>query len=294
MSERMRLAIQSKGRLADGSLELLGKAGVRFNNSRDALWRPAANFDLDLMLVRDDDIPGLVLGGAADYGIVGENVLAELQAGDPRFSELEIVLPLEFASCRLDVATPVARGWSSLTDLDGQRIATSYPALTRAAFKDAGIDVEIISMNGSVEVAPRLGIADAICDLVSSGATLKANNLASIATLLESQAVLIRPKSGRTSATDRIAETLMDRLRGVLASAQTKYIMLNAPTDRLADIQALLPGSDAPTVARIAGRDDVVAVQAVCRERVFWETLERLKQAGARAILVLPIEKMMA
>ncbi|GJL96265.1 MAG: ATP phosphoribosyltransferase [Hyphobacterium sp.] len=294
MTKRMRLAIQSKGRLSDGSLELLGKAGVRFSNNRESLWRPAANFDLDLMMVRDDDIPSLVLGGAADYGIVGENVLAELQVDEPRFNELEIVLPLSFASCRLDVAAPDAQGWTQLSDLDGKRIATSYPALTRSAFTDAGIQVDIIEMKGSVEVAPRLGIADAICDLVSSGATLKANNLKSIATLLDSQAVMIRPQTGREDETDNTAETLMHRLGGVMASAQTKYIMLNAPTDRLDDIQALLPGSDAPTIARIAGRDDVVAVQAVCRERVFWETLERLKNAGARAILVLPIEKMMA
>lgn len=294
MKERMRLAIQSKGRLADGSLELLGKAGIRFTDNRDALWRPAANFDLDLMLVRDDDIPSLVLGGAADYGIVGENVLAELQASDSRFDALEVVLPLKFATCRLDIAVPESKGWRKLGDLAGLRIATSYPALTRSAFKNAGIPIDIINMNGSVEVAPRLGIADGVCDLVSSGATLKDNNLVSLTTLLESQAVLIRPKPPSGETTAKLAETLMDRLRGVLASARTKYIMLNAPTDRLADIQALLPGSDAPTVARIAGREDVVAVQAVCRERVFWETLEQLKHAGARAILVLPIEKMMA
>lgn len=182
----------------------------------------------------------------------------------------------------------------TVADLAGRAVATSYPALTAEFLAQRGIEAEIVEMRGSVEVAPRLRIADAICDLVSSGATLEANGLEAFETVLESEAVLVRRRSGRDPETDRVARILMCRAEGVIASAQTKYIMLNAPKERLDAIRALLPGADAPTIAQIAGRDDVVAVHAVCRERVFWETLEALEAEGARAILVLPIEKMLA
>jgi ATP phosphoribosyltransferase len=292
--ERMKLAVQSKGRLSDGGMELLSKSGVRFAYGRDQLHRRAENLPLDLMLVRDDDIPSFVAGGACDFGIVGENVLYEMQARSKRYGDLEVALSLGFARCTLKLAVPKSGDIRSLADLAGRSIATSYPGLTRKYLADRGIEAEIVEMRGSVEVAPRMGIADAICDLVSSGATLEANGLAAFETVLESEAVLVRRVTGRSAEIDTIARTLIERMEGVIASAQTKYILLNAPKDRLAEIKDLLPGSDAPTIAQIADRDDVVAVHAVCRERVFWETLEKLKSAGARAILVLPIEKMMA
>ena len=290
----MKLAVQSKGRLSDGGMELLSKSGVRFAYGRDQLHRRAENLPLDLMLVRDDDIPSFVAGGACDFGIVGENVLYEMQARSKRYGDLEVALPLGFARCTLKLAAPKSGDIRSLADLAGRSIATSYPGLTRKYLADRGIEAEIVEMRGSVEVAPRMGIADAICDLVSSGATLEANGLAAFETVLESEAVLVRRATGRSAEIDTVARTLIERMEGVIASAQTKYILLNAPKDRLAEIKDLLPGSDAPTIAQIADRDDVVAVHAVCRERVFWETLEKLKSAGARAILVLPIEKMMA
>lgn len=295
MSEaRLNLAVQKSGRLADGGMSLLKRAGLRFAYGRDALHRRAENMALDLLLLRDDDIPSFVAGGACDYGIVGENVLYEAQARSPRYGNVEVALKLGFAGCTLKLAAPKGGPIRSSSDLAGKAVATSYPGLTRQYLAARGIEAEIVEMRGSVEVAPRMGIADAICDLVSTGATLDANGLEAFETVLESEAVLVRRSNGRNGPVAKVASTLIERAQGVIASAQTKYILLNAPTDRLDEIKALLPGSDAPTVAAVAGRDDVVAVHAVCREQVFWETLERLKAAGARAILVLPIEKMMA
>ena len=290
---RLRIAVQSKGRLAEGGMDLLKNCGLRFAYGRDKLHQSAENMPVDLMLVRDDDIPNFVASGACDYGIVGENVFREEQLGSRRGKELEIALRLGFSKCTLKLAAPKGGAITSVADLDGKAVATSYPAITAEYLERNGVKAEIVEMHGSVEVAPRLNIADAICDLVSSGATLEANGLAAFETVLVSEAVLVRRKESRSGEADAIAEILMRRAQGVIASAQTKYIMLNAPTDRLDAIKALLPGSDAPTVAQIAGRDDVVALHAVCRERVFWETLEALEAEGARAILVLPIEKML-
>ena len=291
---RLRIAVQSKGRLAEGGMDLLKNCGLRFAYGRDKLHQSAENMPVDLMLVRDDDIPNFVASGACDYGIVGENVFREEQLGSSRGRELEIALRLGFSKCTLKLASPRDGTIRNVADLDGKAVATSYPAITADYLERNGVKAEIVEMHGSVEVAPRLNIADAICDLVSSGATLEANGLTAFETVLVSEAVLVRRKERRSEDTDKIANILMRRAQGVIASAQTKYIMLNAPTDRLDAIKALLPGSEAPTVAQIAGRDDVVALHAVCRERVFWETLEALEAEGARAILVLPIEKMLA
>jgi ATP phosphoribosyltransferase len=291
---RLRIAVQSRGRLSDAGMELLRNCGLRFAYGRDRLHQRAENMPVDLMLVRDDDIPSFVAGGACDYGIVGENVLREEQAIGGRAQGLEIALRLGFSRCSLKFAAPVGGSIRTVADLEGKTVATSYPGLTQQYLDAQGVSAQIVTMRGSVEVAPRLKIADAICDLVSSGATLEANGLEAFETLLESEAVLVRPEADRPAASEAIAEVLMRRAEGVIASTRTKYIMLNAPKDRLDAIRALLPGSDAPTVATIAGRNDVVAVHAVCRERVFWETLEGLKAEGARAILVLPIEKMLA
>lgn len=294
MSARLRIAVQSKGRLAEGGMDLLRRCGLRFAYGRDKLHQRAENLPVDLMLVRDDDIPNFVASGACDYGIVGENVLREEQLSSGRAQDLEIALRLGFAGCTLKLASPRGGDIGTVADLQGRAVATSYPAVTADFLKARGIEAEIVEMRGSVEVAPRLRIADAICDLVSSGATLEANGLVAFETVLQSEAVLIRRRNGRAADTEATAAVLMRRADGVIASAQTKYIMLNAPTDRLERIRALLPGADAPTIAQIAGREDVVAMHAVCRERVFWETLEALEAEGARAILVLPIEKMLA
>lgn len=292
-SERLIIAVQKKGRLAEGGFDMIKRAGVKLAYGKDDLLRRSENVPLDLMLIRDDDIPSFVASGACDYGIVGENVLYEAQSRTARLQSLEIVLKLGFARCRLKLAAPKGGTINSVEELQGRTVATSYPGLTAKFLADRGIDAEMVEMGGSVEVAPRMGVADAICDLVSSGATLEANGLQAFETVLESEAVLVRrPDTPDEKA--RIADTLTERFKGVIASRQTKYILLNAPRDRLEDVRAILPGNDSPTVAPVVGRDDVVAVHAVCTEEVFWSTLEQLKAVGARSILVMPIEKMMA
>lgn len=293
-AERLRLAVQKKGRLAEGGFDLLKRAGVKLAYARDELSRRAENLPLDLMLIRDDDIPSFVASGACDYGIVGENVLYEAAARSRRVAELDVALKLGFARCRLKLAAPAGGQIRSAQDLAGRTVATSYPGLTARYLQDRGVDAEIVEMGGSVEIAPRMGVADAVCDLVSTGATLEANGLSAFETVLESEAVLVRRKQPREGVPAETADLLIQRFQGVIASRQTKYILLNAPRDRLDEVTAILPGSDAPTVAPVIGRDDVVAVHAVCTEEVFWSTLEKLKSAGARSILVMPIEKMMA
>ncbi|WP_019961656.1 ATP phosphoribosyltransferase [Woodsholea maritima] len=289
---RIKIAVQKKGRLAEGSFALLDKAGVKLAYGKDQLLRRAENMALDLMLIRDDDIPSFVASGACDYGIVGENVLYELQADRAgRLNDLEVALELGFAKCALKLAAPKDGTIACAADLESKAVATSYPGLTKAYLSARGIRADIIEMGGSVEVAPRMHIADAICDLVSTGATLDANGLAAFETVLESQAVMIKRKD---APKDVIGDILIERFKGVIASRQTKYILLNAPKDRLDDVRNILPGAQAPTVAPVVGRDDVVAVHAVCTEAVFWSTLEQLKSVGAQSILVLPIEKMMA
>ncbi|MEQ9349617.1 MAG: ATP phosphoribosyltransferase, partial [Alphaproteobacteria bacterium] len=201
---------------------------------------------------------------------------------------------LGFARCSLKLAAPRDSAVRDIGDLDGRAVATTYPGLTRAFLDSQGVAAEIVEMGGSLEVAPRMGIADAICDLVSTGATLEANGLVPFASVRHSEAVLIHAPGVGTGEVAQTANLLIQRFKGVIASRQTKYILLNAPRDRLDEIRATLPGADAPTVAPVVGRDDMVAVHAVCTEEVFWTTLEQLKAAGARSILVLPIEKMLA
>ncbi len=292
--ERLTLGVQKKGRLADGGFELLKRAGVKLAYGRDQLLRRAENLPLDLMLIRDDDIPSFVATGACDYGIVGENVLHEAKHRSARLSGLEVVLKLGFARCRLKLAAAKDGNIRTIDDLNGRTVATSYPGLTQAYLRERGVEAEMVEMGGSVEVAPKVGVADAICDLVSTGATLEANGLFAFETVFESEAVLIRRSERAEDPVEDTAQLLVQRFEGVIASRQTKYILLNAPTDRIEEVRAVLPGTDAPTVAPVVGREDVVAVHAVCTEEVFWSTLERLKAVGARSILVMPIEKMMA
>lgn len=291
--ERLIVAVQKKGRLAEGGFDLIKRAGVKLAYGKDELLRKAENVELDLMLIRDDDIPSFVASGACDYGIVGENVLYEAQSRTERLQALDIVLKLGFARCSLKLAAPKGGAIKSVADLQDRSVATSYPGLTAKFLAERGVEAEMVEMGGSVEVAPRMGVADAICDLVSTGATLEANGLEAFETVLESEAVLVRRPDVAPAKCD-IADLLTERFKGVIASRQTKYILLNAPRDRLEDVRAILPGNDAPTVAPVVGREDVVAVHAVCTEEVFWSTLEKLKSVGARSILVMPIEKMMA
>lgn len=291
---RLRIAVQKSGRLSDGSFELLKQCGLTLSRGRDKLYGRIQELPMDVLLVRDDDIPAFVADGACDIGIVGENVADEAQLASERQAGPELVRKLGFSSCRLMLAAPKEWAWNGPGDLAGKRIATSYPALTRQYLSDAGVDATTVHMNGAVEVAPRLKIADAICDIVSTGATLDANGLKPVATVFESEAVLIRNAAPLIAEKQSTLDALLKRIDGVIASRDAKYIMMNAPRSAVAAITEMLPGADAPTILELAGDSEKVAIHAVCRESVFWTTLERLKAEGASAILVLPIEKLMA
>jgi len=288
---RLHIAIQKSGRLSDQSRDLLKGAGLRVQGAKNALTARAENFPLDLMFVRDDDIPTFVADGVCELGICGQNVLEEyaLAFPAPRF---ETVASLGFGRCSLKIAAPEGMGYETAM-LAGQRIATSYPRLTGQFLAERGIEAEIVTMKGAVELAPRLGIAKFVCDLVSTGATLEANGLAAVETVFDSEAVLVRTLKPIAPALAERANALMTRINGVIATAESKYIVLNATEESLDEIARILPGAEAPTVIPLAGRPGHYAVQAVCQESVFWETLEKLKAAGASAILVMPIEKMM-
>ncbi len=289
-SGRLRIAVQKSGRLADRSLELIRDAGLRvMKGANDLLYR-VENHPIDLLRVRDDDIPTFVADGVCDLGVVGLNVLEEQKNGGPN---AEIVMPLGFGRCELKLAVPPTLNYAGPASLQGKRVATSYPNILRRFLAEQGVTADIITMRGAVEVAPRLKLAHAICDLVSTGATREANGLLARESVLKSEAVLIRSPQAPEPELAGLLESLVERISGVVASQGAKYVMLNAPRSALAEITAILPGAGSPTVTPLAGRDDAVAVHAVCQESVFWETLEKLKAAGASAILVLPIEKMM-
>jgi len=289
--ERLSIALQKSGRLADRSLELMRSADLSvLKGANDLLYR-VENHPIDLLRVRDDDIPTLVGDGVADLGVVGRNVLEEHEFANE--GRPEIVMPLGFGRCDLKIAVAKASAYDGPEALEGLRIATSYPNLLRRFLDDRGVSAEVVTMRGAVEVAPRLGVAQAICDLVSTGATLEANGLKAVDTVFKSEAVLIRAPKQLPPDLDALAASVTRRLKGVTDSQGSKYVMMNAPRSALAQITAILPGAGAPTVTPLAGNDDAVAVHAVCQESVFWETVERLKAAGASAILVLPIEKMM-
>lgn len=294
MTQRLRIALQKKGRLADDSYALLKKCGLKFAIRGGGLLARVKNMPVDLLLVRDDDIPSFVANNAADIGIVGENVLVEEQLSSRTELDAAIAMRLGFSRCKLCLAAANTSGIESPQDLTDTTIATTYPGVLKQYLKDKEITAQTVEMKGAVELAPSIGIAESICDLVSSGATLEANGLTAFETILESEAVLIT--SGRDIGQEKqaILDKLMRRIDGVIKSTETKYIMMNAPKNKLDAITALLPGADAPTIMPLAGNDDLVAVQAVCTENIFWETLEDLKALGARAILVLPIEKMMS
>lgn len=289
---RLHIALQKSGRLSDQSRDLLRETGFRIQSGKNSLTARVENFPAELMFVRDDDIPTFVSDGVCEFGIVGQNVLEEFAAGqeEPGY---EVLAELGFGRCSLRIAAPEGTAYDGPQSLAGARIATSYPLLTRAFLARHGVKAGVVKMSGAVELAPRLGIAGFICDLVSTGATLEANNLRAVDTVLESQAVLIRTTKAFDNERAAIAEQMLSRINGVLATKGSKYIMLNAAGENLRAITALLPGAESPTVIPLRDRPGHFAVHAVCQESVFWETLEKLKAAGASAILVVPIEKMM-
>jgi len=293
MTERLRIAVQKKGRLADDSFAMLKKCGLRFSIRGGGLLARVKNVPVDLLLVRDDDIPSFVANGASDLGIAGENVLVEEVLTSGGTMDAIIDRRLGFSRCKLCLAADADGPIQTPKDLTGTKIATTYPGVLGQYLKDNNIKASAVEMKGAVELAPSIGLAESICDLVSSGATLEANGLAAFETILNSEAVLIKSSRTLSPAKQDIYDRLVSRIDGVIRSADSKYIMLNAPTSAIEAISKILPGSDAPTIIPLAGNDDLVAVQAVCTENVFWDTLEDLKAAGARSILVLPIEKMM-
>ena len=290
---RIRVAIQKSGRLSEKSLDLLQNCGLRFARSKDKLYWYGKDFPVDLLLVRDDDIPRMLLDGVCELGIVGENIAEEVMLEDGEADGLTQLRKLPFGGCRLSLAIPEDSSIKSAADLDGYRIATSYPALTRSLLSKRGIRADTVKFSGSVEIAPGLGAADAISDLVSTGTTLRANHLVELETLFKSTAALYGKLDDLSDEKKVMLDRLLSRLDGVLLAAESKYVMLHAPRDAVDEITRLLPGAENPTLMNLEGDPDRVAMHAVCREAVFWEHLEALKDAGASAILVLPVEKML-
>lgn len=290
--DRLRIAVQKSGRLSEASQDLLSRCGLKFRQSRDKLFCFGETLPIDLLLVRDDDIPGLIAQGVCEMGIVGRNVADERrieaeQSGEPGFAELR---ELGFGRCRLSIAVPNEDAYEGPASLAGLRIATSYPNLLGDYLKRNGVSAEIVVLNGSVEIAPRLGTADAICDLVSSGATLIANQLREVASILDSQAVLIGSPAPLDERAE-YAELLLRRIDGVIRVRESKLLILNASETDLADVLALLPRGATPNVL---ARQGGVTVQALCHEAVTWTHLEALKKCGASQLMVLPVESLLS
>ena len=295
--QRIQIAVQKTGRLTDHSIDLLERCGLKITKSKNQLICYGENMPIDLLLVRDDDIPGLVSDDVCDLGIVGLNIVEEKRLNlesQGREGLFKQIYELDFGHCRLSLAAPEDNNYSGPESLENTRIATSYVGILNHFLTKNGINAETVYFSGAVEIAPKLGRADYICDLVSTGSTLKANGLTEVDVLLDSEAVVIQTQAPLGAEKQALVDKILQRLDGVLQVRESKYIMLHAPRAALAEIRALLPGSEAPTVMPLEGNDDKVAVHAVCRETVFWETLENLKAAGASSLLVLPVEKMLA
>lgn len=290
--DRIRIGIQKSGRLSEKSMELLQKCGLQFEWTKDRLFSRCENFPVDLMQLRDDDIPEYVNDGVCDLGIVGLNVLEEKLLGRHATPTdgVKILRKLGFGHCRLALAIPNEADYKDLSFFDGIRIATSYPRALRRYLASQDLSAEIIEISGSVEIAPRLKIADAVCDLVSTGTTLKSNGLRAVQTVLESESVLAATRQVLSVEKAEGIDRLLQRIEGVIRASQTKYIMMNAPREAVERIQKMLPGMEEPSIMPL-GNGEKVAIHAVSHETIFWETMETLKAAGASSILVLPIEK---
>jgi ATP phosphoribosyltransferase len=281
---RLKLAVQKSGRLHDDSIRLLKEAGIDIGNGVNKLKAEATNFPLELFFLRDDDIPQYVEDGVADIGFVGENVVYE------KAKKIEVAYELGFGKCRLSFAVKKGEHFTGPSYLSGKKIATSYPVLVQAYLDKHKIKAEIHEISGSVEIAPGIGLADIICDLVSSGSTLFMNGLKEAETILDSQAVLIK-RASLESAQAAILEKLLFRIESVKKAKRNKYVLLNAPNNNLEKIISLLPGMKSPTVVALA-TPGWSSVHSVIDESDFWEIIEQLKLAGAEGILVVPIEKM--
>jgi ATP phosphoribosyltransferase len=284
MQAKLRIAIQKSGRLYDDSVKLLKDCGIDVKNGINKLKTEAENFPLEIYFLRDDDIPQYVEDGVADIGIVGENVLYE------KNKKVQIVEELGFGKCRLSIAVGRKEDYTGIQYLQGKRIATTYPVLVQQFLDKNQIRAEIHEISGSVEIAPGIGLADAIVDLVSSGSTLFMNGLKEVEPILKSQAVLVRNASLDVEKL-RILDRLLFRIRAVKKAKNNKYVLLNAPNEKLQQIISLLPGMKSPTVLPLA-EPGWSSVHSVLSENQFWDIIEQLKDAGAQGILVIPIEKM--
>jgi ATP phosphoribosyltransferase len=291
-TDRVRIAMQKKGRLSERSGELLKKCGLDFDWRPDQLVCSSTSFPLDLMLIRDDDIPHYVLDGICELGIVGQNVLEEALEGKPDGARGVTVLEkLGFGGCRLSVAVPRGESYEGPVSLEGKTLATSYPNLLRRFLANKNVKAEVVEITGSVEIAPALNIADAICDLVSTGSTLMANGLREVERVFESQAVLIQTRRPLDDAKLQLIRRIEQRIQAVSRAVGIKYVMMHAPRSALPLIKEVMPGMESPTVIPIGTDGEKVAIHAVAREPDFWATMERLKEVGASSILVSPIEK---
>lgn len=277
----LKIAIQKSGRLNEKSVELLKNCGLNFENYKSSLISPVSNFPLEILFLRDDDIPEYVQDGIADLGIVGENVIQETEV------EVSYLQRLGFGKCSLKVAVPNTSNIQSISELNGKSIATTYPVILGKFLKENGITAEIRTISGSVEISPGLGLSDAICDLVSTGGTLKSNGLKQFADVMSSEAILIGRKG---SENEDLIQELIQRVQSVLRAKETKYVVLNIERDNLPKLKNLLPGIKSPTVVPLAD-EGWVAVHTVIPERDFWDKISQLKLAGAQGIVVMPIEK---
>lgn len=280
----IRLAIQKSGRLSEDSLNLIRECGISFINSSLKLKTEATNFPLEILFLRDDDIPGYVADGVADIGIVGENVLVE--EGKQNLA----LQKLGFSKCRLSIAVPKSAEYRDVTDLQDKNLATSYPNLLKAFLDERGVQAHIHTISGSVEIAPSIGLADAICDIVSSGSTLISNGLREVESVFRSEAVLIANQALSAEKT-KVLNQLLFRIQSVQKAQKVKYILLNAPNEAIPTIKDLLPGMKAPSILPLA-EEGWSSVHSVVNEDDFWEIIQRLREAGAQGILVVPIEKM--
>jgi ATP phosphoribosyltransferase len=284
MEKKLRIAIQKSGRLNDDSMKILKEAGIQFNNGLNQLKADAINFPLEAFFLRDDDIPQYVEDGIADIGIVGENVFLE------KNKDIKIVDRLGFSKCRLSIAIPKNEKYKGIKDLQGKRIATSYPVIVSKYLKKNKINAEIHEISGSVEIAPGIGLADAIVDLVSSGSTLFTNGLKEVEVLLKSEAVVVA-NNKLSKDKQNILDKLLFRINTVKKAKNNKYILLNAPNKNLEAICKILPGMKSPTIMPLSDKG-WSSVHSVVNENEFWDIIEKLKALDAQGILVVPIEKM--
>ena len=284
MEQRLKIAVQKSGRLHDGSISLLRECGIRIDNGFDQLIAPARDFPVDVLFLRNSDIPQYLEDGVADIAILGENVVIEKE------KEVEVIEKLGFSRCRLSLALPKNEDYTGLEWFNNKKLATSYPNTLRTFLRDNNINAEIHEISGSVEIAPNIGLADAICDLVSSGSTLFKNGLKEVEVILRSEACIVKgPEMNKEK--HAIADEILFRIRSVLASRNNKYILLNAPDDKIEDICNILPGMKSPTIMPLAMKG-WSSLHSVISETDFWAIIGQLKEKGAQGILVIPIEKM--